>query len=330
MRAFLAIGAATVLLAGCTGSGPKQPQLKVGLVTDVGKVDDKTFNQFAYEGMVRAAKEFNLPCTFIETLQPTDYEKNIQQLIDESYGLVITVGFMLGDATAAQARRHLDVKFAIVDFAYSPPLPNVMGLTFAEDQAGFLVGALAALMSRSGVIGFVGGKEIPPVIHYRKGYEAGASHINPGVRPLGVYIDSFSDPARGKAAAESQIAEGADVIFGAGGPTGSGGIKAAHARGVFSIGVDRDEYYTTFGGASAPHLLTSAMKRVDQAVYESVKSFAQKRFQSGSYLGTAANGGIGYAPFHDAEAKIPDEVKNQLKQLLQALADGSLKTGVPA
>jgi basic membrane protein A len=321
--------ASLLLLAGCGDGAPAaHPEKKVGLVTDVGKVDDKTFNQFAYEGMVRAAEELHLKHTFIETMQPTDYERNIQQLIDENFGMLITVGFMLGDATEKMARRYPEIRFAIVDYAYDPPLPNVIGLVFAEDQAGFLAGAIAAMLSKTGIIGFVGGKEIPPVIRYRKGYEAGARYIREDIRVLTVHIDSFSDPARGKMAAESQIAEGADVIFGAGGPTGSGGIKAAHERGVFCIGVDKDEYYTTFGGGPAPYLVTSAMKRVDQAVYQAIVAYAKGTFRGGVYLGTAANGGIGYAPYHDAEDRVPDAVKQRMEEIFQGLADGSLTTGV--
>jgi basic membrane protein A len=301
---------------------------KVGLVTDVGKVDDKTFNQFAYEGMMRAAKEYKLEANYIETQQPTDYEKNIQTFAEEGYQMIVTVGFMLTDATLKMAGQYPDVKFAGVDQFYGEPLPNTMGLLFSEDQSAFVVGALAALISKSGVIGCVAGMEIPPVIKFRKGYENGAKYINPKIKVLGVYIDSFTAPDRGKAAAEAQIAEGADVIFGCGGPTGSGGIVAAMEKKVYGIGVDQDEYFTTMGGGPAPYLLTSAMKRVDNAVYSSIKAFADGSFEGGHYLGTAKNGGIGYAPFHDAEGKVSKSVKAKLDQIMKKLADGSLGTGV--
>jgi len=311
--------------------GPKEEvtkKIKVGLVTDVGKVDDKTFNQFAYEGMMRAAKEFGLEANYIETQQPTDYDKNIQTFAEEGYQMIVTVGFMLTDATLKMAGQYPEIKFAGVDQFYAEPLPNTMGLLFSEDQSAFVVGALAAMMSKTGVIGCVAGMEIPPVIKFRRGYENGAKYINPNIKVLGVYIDSFTAPDRGKAAAEAQIAEGADVIFGAGGPTGSGGIVAAMEKGVYGIGVDQDEYYTTMGGGPAPYLLTSAMKRVDNAVYNAIKAFFNGTFEGGHYLGTAANQGIGYAPFHDAESKIPKGVKEKLDDILKKLADGSLTTGV--
>jgi basic membrane protein A len=333
-KIFLIVLAVFLLSAFTLNAAGKKPKKgaesgkKVGLVTDVGKVDDKTFNQFAYEGMTRAAKEFGLEVTYIETQQPTDYEKNIQTFAEEGYQMIVTVGFMLTDATLKMAGQYPDVKFAGVDQFYAEPLPNTMGLLFSEDQSAFVVGALAALMSKSGVIGCVAGMEIPPVIKFRKGYENGAKYINPKIKVLGVYIDSFTAPDRGKAAAEAQIAEGADVIFGCGGPTGSGGIVAAMEKKVWGIGVDQDEYYTTMGGGPAPYLLSSAMKRVDNAVYSAIKAFADGSFEGGHYLGTAKNGGIGYAPFHDAESKVSKSVKSKLDQIMKKLADGSLETGV--
>jgi len=301
-------------------------KVKVGLVTDVGKVDDKTFNQFAYEGMMKAAKDFGFKADYIETQQPTDYEKNIQTFAEEGYDMIITVGFMITDATLKMAAEYPDIKFAGVDQFYGEPRDNTMGLLFAEDQSGFVAGALAALMSETGVIGIVAGMEIPPVIKFRKGYENGAAYINPDIKVLGVYIDSFTAPDRGKAAAEAQIADGADVIFGAGGPTGSGGIVAAMEKGVYGIGVDQDEYYTTMGGGPAPYLLSSAMKRVDNAVYSAIEAFADDSFEGGLWFGTASNEGIGYAPFHDT--KVPARVKAKLDAILKKLADGSLETEV--
>ncbi len=304
------------------------PEIKVGLVTDVGKVDDKTFNQFAHEGMMRAAEEFGFEAKYIETLQPTDYDKNIQTFAEEGFDMIVTVGFMITDATYKMAGQYPDIKFAGVDQFYAEPLDNTMGLLFAEDQSGFVAGALAAMMSETGVIGIVCGMEIPPVIKFRKGYENGARYIDPGLKVLGVYIDSFVAPDRGKAAAEAMIADGADVIFGAGGPTGSGGIVAAMEKGVYGIGVDQDEYYTTMGGGPAPNLLTSAMKRVDNAVYSAIKAFAEDTFKGGHYMNNASNEGIGYAPFHDAADRVSKDVKARLDETLEKLADGSLETGV--
>jgi len=310
------------------GLGPKK-KIKVGLVTDVGKVNDGTFNEFAYKGMMKAVEEFGLQSAFIETLAPTDYEKNIEQFAKEGYDMIITVGFMINDATTAMAKKYPNIKFAGVDEGSDQP--NFAGLVFSEDQSGFLAGCLAGLMTKSNVVGIVAGMEIPPVIKFRRGYQNGVKHVNPNAKVLGVYIDSFTDPARGKEAALSQIAEKADVIFGAGGPTGSGGIMGAAAQGVWVIGVDQDEYLTTFGKGSvagANKLLSSAMKRVDVAVYSAIRNAVIDLWQGGNVLFEAENDGVGLAPYHDTESAIPQAVKDQLTHIAAEMKAGKVTSGV--
>lgn len=320
-----------LLLCGGIVTAQTPTKLRVGLVTDVGKVDDRTFNESAYNGMMRAVKEFDLKSAFIETQQPTDYDKNIEQFAAAGYDIIITVGFMLGDATKKMAEKYPKVRFAIVDFAYDPPLENVVGLVFAEEQSGFMAGALAGLMSKSKIIGMVAGVEIPPVIRFRKGYEAGVKHVCADCEVLGVYIDSFIDPARGKTAAMSQIDEGADVIFGGGGTTGSGAILGAAQAGVWAIGVDQDEYLTTFKEGRTPgadKLLSSAMKRVDNAVYGAIKQVVEGKFAGGTVAFDASNDGTGLAPFHKTEAAVPDDVKARLKAIAAELRSGKLKVKI--
>jgi basic membrane protein A len=304
--------------------------LKVGLVTDVGKVDDGTFNQYAYEGMMQAVKEFGLESAFIETQQSTDYEKNAQQFVDEGFDLVITVGFMFGDTTLKMAQKYPEIVWFGVDQGWAEYPANLAGPIFREDQSGFMAGALAGLMTQSKTVGIVAGMEIAPVIKFRNGYENGVKYVCGDCTTTGVYIDSFTDPARGKAAAESQIAEGADVIFGAGGPTGSGGILGAAQQGVWVLGVDQDEYFTTFkGGAEAgsDKLLSSAMKRVDLSTYTAVKDFVEGNFKSGAWNFEASNEGIALAPFHGAEAAVSADVRAALDKIYAALASGELQTG---
>jgi basic membrane protein A len=281
--------------------------------------------------MILAVKDLGLKSAFIETQQPTDYEKNIEQFASAGYGMVITVGFMLGDATKKIAQKYPKVHFAIVDFAYEPPVANIVGLLFAEDQAGFLAGALAGLMTRSKTVGMVAGADIPPVVRFRKGYEAGVKSVCSACQTLGVYIDSFTDPARGKTAALSQIDEGADVIFGGGGTPGSGAIVGAAQAGAWVIGVDQDEYLTTFKQGEAKganKLLSSAMKRVDNAVYGAVKMAVEDTFKGGTQVFDASNDGIGLAPFHATERAIPDAVKAKLQEVAAGLKAGTMKTGV--
>jgi len=307
-------------------------KLRVGLITDVGKIDDGTFNQYAYEGMIRAAQEFDMDTTCIETSRPEDSEGNVLMLAEGDCHLIVTVGQGLGLVVERVAKDYPDVRFITVDFAPSPPLPNVMSLLFAEDQAGFLAGALAALMTQSKVLGVVAGDQIPPVIKFRKGFTNGARHVDPKVEVLGEYIESFTDPEKGRSVAMSLIDDGADVIFGAGGETGSGGIKAASEQGVWVIGVDQDEWHTTFdsGEASgADRLLSSAVKRVDNAVYAAVRSLADGKF-AGRQTVTfdARNDGVGLAPYHAAEASVPAEVQDEIDKIEAGLRDGTIRTGV--
>lgn len=317
-----------ILLLGSVATAQSKRPARVGLVTDVGKIDDRTFNEFAYTGMMRAVKSFGLKSAFIETQQPTDYEKNIEQFTTAGYDMVITVGFMLGDATKHMAQKYPQVRFVIVDFAYTPPVDNIVGLVFAEDQSGFLAGALAGLMTQSKTVGMVAGVQIPPVIRFRRGYEAGVQHVCADCEVVVVHIDSFTDPARGKTAALSQIDEGADVIFGAGGTTGSGAILGAAQAGAWVIGVDQDEYLTTFkqGRASgANKILSSAMKRVDHAVYSAVQRAVEGTFKGGTSVFGLGNDGIGLAPFHEAETTIPDAVKTRLHEIAAELRAGKIK-----
>lgn len=314
-----------------TGSGSGS-DIKVGLVTDVGKVNDGTFNQSAYEGLKRAEQELGVQIDFVETAQPTDYETNLERFASQDYDLVIGVGFLMGEALQKVASAHPDVKFAIVDFAYETPPANVKGLTFREDQSGYIAGTIAALISQSNNIGVVAGiEDVPAVKKFVQGYEAGAKAQKPDIRVQQVYTASFTDPATGAEQARSQIAEGADVIFGAGGQTGSGGVAAAAQQGVFGIGVDADEYFTTFKGGSeqgADKLVSSALKRVDNAVFDTVKSVVDGSFSNELYVGDAANGGVDYAPCHDACSVFTDEIKSKVDAVKQGLSDGSITTGV--
>ena len=309
-------------------------KLRIGLVTDLGKVNDGTFNEFAHKGALRASEELGLEYKYIETTAQADYEANIKTLVDEKFDIIITVGFLIADATKAAAATNPDITFIGVDQFYESgtATDNIVGLQFREDQGGFLAGALAAMMSESGTIGIVAGLEIPPVKKFKNGFDNGAQYVRPDVNLLGVYVPSFVDPALGGSTAEQMIGEGADVIFGAGGPTGSGGIAAAAAKGVYVIGVDQDEYTTTFKGGNAPggdKILTSAIKRVDNAVYDQITQRVDGSFTgNGIAVYEASNEGVGYADYHDTAAAVPDGVKAKMEEILKLLADGTLTTGV--
>ncbi len=303
----------------------------VCLVTDIGKINDGTFNQTTYEGMIRAAEEFDLQTTYIETQAQTDYAANIQTCINEGYDIVIAVGYMLSDALYEAAVANPDLYFIGVDQSIEEPLPNLVGLGGREDQGGFLAGAMAGLMTQSNVVAGVYGIDIPPVVKFRNGFEQGVNHVNPDISVLGVYIDDFQAPDRGAEAAMQFLGEDADVIFGAGGPTGSGGIKRAAEMGTKVIGVDLDEYYTTFGGGETPgaeNLITSAIKRFDVGVYDLITMIVEGQGfpEDSSYIMSVANNGIGFAEAHDAD--VPRQVTVQMNAILKGLGNGSIETGV--
>jgi basic membrane protein A and related proteins len=302
----------------------------VGLVTDIGSVDDGTFNQFAYEGMQEAADCFGFETDFIETTSEADYAANIDTILSSEPAVVVTVGFLIADATLAAAEANPDVNFIGVDQFQEEYPDNYVGILFREDQGGFLAGAMAALLTESNVVGVVGGLEsVPPVVRFVNGFEAGAHYIDESIQVLSVYNDSFTDPAAGASDAQQMLGEGADVIFGAGGETGSGAVRTAAEAGAWGIGVDQDEYFTTFSGGSAPasdRLATSAVKRVDLGVFENIAAAIQGEFTGGVYELTAENGGITYAPFHDAD--VPEDVATQLEEIRAGLADGSIETGI--
>ena len=333
-KGLLVLVIALLLAPAVSGPAAAQDDItSVCLVTDLGRVNDGSFNQSANDGMMRAAADFNLDTTYIETQAQTDYEANLQTCIDNGYDVVVVVGFLIYDATIAAAKANPDVYFIGVDQVPSEAVPNYVGVQYREDQAGFLAGAMAALMTDSNKVGGVYGLDIPPVIKFRNGFEQGARFINPSIELFGVYIPDFQAPQEGAEAAEAFIAEGVDVVFGAGGPTGSGGIVRAAELGAWVIGVDQDEYFTTFGEGETPgadRIITSAMKRVDNSVYDMIELLVEgSSLPSDSiYVMDASIDGVGFAPAHDAA--VPDTVVSSVQEIFDLLAVGDLTTSVDA
>ncbi|HNB52276.1 MAG TPA: BMP family ABC transporter substrate-binding protein [Anaerolineales bacterium] len=307
----------------------------VGLVTDVGEVDDKSFNQSAWEGAQQAAEALGGQSKYVETKDAKDYGANIDLFASEGYDVIITVGFALGEATATAAAQYPDIKFIGVDQFQAwqftedaaDDIPNLAGLIFHEDQSGFLAGALAALMTKSGTIAAVLGTDlVPPVVAFKEGYENGACYINPDINYISTYhpggLDvAFVDPEWGASTARQALDQGADVIFGAGGKTGNGAIiEVASQEGALCIGVDSDQWETVPEAHAC--LISSAMKLITPGVVELVKAAQAGSFPAGNYFG-----GSGLAPFHDFDASVPQEVKDQLATIDAGLKDGSISTG---
>ncbi len=331
MAEATAAPAPTAMAEATTAPAAGTGTLKVGMVTDIAKLGDKSFNDSAWAGVQLAAKDLGVEAKVIETTDPNDYEKNIGQFVSEGYNVIVTVGFALAEATNVAAKANPEVKFIGVDQFQAEEIPNVAGLIFNEDQAGYLAGYLAASVSKSGKIGAVLGTDaVPPVWRFGEGYRAGALAAKPDVKVQTVYHNdvgfdkTFSDPDWGKATALSMIDQGVDIVFGAGGRTGNGALFAAADRkdkGVLAIGVDTDQYLSVPEAKEV--LLTSAYKVLDKGTADLIKKASDGSFKGGNNFGE-----VGLAPFHDQESKVPADLKTKIEDLRKQLLDGTLKTGV--
>ncbi len=298
----------------------------VGLVTDVGKVDDKSFNQSAWEGLQDSEADY---VEFIETQDSKDYANNIQGFLDQGFDAIVTVGFSLGEATGIAAAENPDVDFIGVDQFQGEAIANVAGLIFPENKAGFMAGALAGLMTESNVIGAVLGTDlVPPVVAFKEGYEKGALYTNADATFVSTYhpggLDvAFGDPDWGATTARQAIGNGADVIFGAGGATGNGALaEVAKDEGVvFCIGVDTDQWETV--PEAHPCLITSAMKLIDAGVVDLVAEAKAGSMTSGNFVGD-----VGLADYHDFEDVIPDDVKDEMEKIIAGVLDDSIDASI--
>lgn len=309
---------AAVLTAAMVASVSAMPQMvaaaddefKIGLITDVGGVNDGSFNQSAWEGLEKAGEELGVEVNYLESATDADYQPNMETFVDEDYDLIISVGYMLADATREAAEANPDTKFAIIDDS-SIDLPNVTSLMFKAEQASYLVGYVAGLTTKTNNIGFVVGMTNETMNQFGYGYCAGAIDANPDITVQQFNANSFADSATGKTMANTAITNGADIVFQAAGATGLGVIEACQEAGVYAIGVDSDQ------SSIAPKtVLTSAMKRVDNAVYDAVQELIDDKLEGGVQTFDLAAGGVDIAPSQDLISddviKAVDEVKEKI------------------
>jgi basic membrane protein A len=300
--------------------------LRVGLVFDVGGRGDKSFNDAAYEGLMRARRELGVTTELIEPSGAEDREAALRLFAARGFELVIGVGFIFSTDVSVAARDFPGTRFACVD--YTAPadgdIPaNVRGLGFREEEGSFLVGAVAGLTTRRRHVGFVGGMDIPLIHRFEAGYRAGVKHVCPDcvvhVGYAGTTPDAFRDPAKGKAVATSQIAAGADVVYHAAGTTGHGVFEAARDMGVPAIGVDSDQHDEMPGT-----VLTSMIKRVDVAVFDTIRDVGEGRFASGMASFGVAEQGVGYVREGPHATGIPAAVRQQVDALAAEIAAGRI------
>ena len=316
---------------------PAEPvEFKACQVTDTGGIDDKSFNATAWKGVQDAMDQLGVEGKYLESQQQTDYEKNINAFIEEGCGIVITVGFLLGDATKAAAEANTEQKFSIVDFAYDPTIPNVLGQVFNTQEAAFLAGYVAAAVSKTGTVGTFGGIQIPPVTVFMDGFVLGVDYYNQQngtdvkalgwdpVAQTGLFTGNFESTDDGRAMGVSLMDEGADVIMPVAGPVGLGTAAAAQERGgVYIVGVDNDWYLRS--PEYADIILTSVLKNMDITTFDAIQSAMEGTFEGGVTVGTLENGGVGLAPFHDLDSVVPQEVKDALEEVKAGIIAGDIK-----
>ena len=340
----LAVGLVAVFaLAACGGSDtasdtvpadttPAEPTGLACEVTDTGGVDDKGFNQIAYEGLLQAADSLGVATEVLESVSDADYAPNLQSFIDKGCNVIVTVGFLLADATKAAAEANPTVQFAIVDSNTSAA--NVQGLTFATDQPSFLAGYMAAATTKSGIVGTFGGINIPPVSIFMQGFAKGVEYYNAqkgtSVKVLGwdiaaqdgTFSGDFSDQTKGTSIAKSMADEGADIIFPVAGPVGLGASQFAmdSAGAVKIIGVDVDMAISN--PTQAEVYVASVLKKIDAAVLQAVKDALAATGGGTDYLGTLSNGGVGVS----ITSTITPELQAELDAVTAGIIDGSIVT----
>lgn len=330
-----AVMIAAMVLSACGGA--EGEGFKACQVTDVGGIDDKSFNATAYKGLTDAEEDLGVEIKYLESQQQTDYEKNINAFIEEGCDIIVTVGFLLGDATAAAAEANPDQKFSIVDYAYDPVFANVLGQVFNTNEAAFLAGYVAAGVTQTGKVGTFGGVQIPPVTVFMDGYALGVAYYNQqhgtnvevlGWDPAaqtGLFTGNFESLDDGRALGESLMDEGADIIMPVAGPVGLGTAAAAQERGgVYIIGVDTD--WTVSSPEYAAITLTSVLKRMDVTTFEAIKMALEGDFEGGVIVGSLENDGVGIAEFHELDSMVSSDLKAELDDVRAGIIDGSIAT----
>ena len=352
VRTATALTAVALLVAACgsskpSGSSPSgsssasaASSFKACMVTDTGGIDDRSFNASSWQGVLETKSQGVTP-KYLQSTSESDYVPNINQFVGQNCGIIVTVGFLMGDATQSAAKANPKQKFAIVDFTYNPALSNVKGLIFNTVQDGFLGGYLAAGMSKKGKVATFGGQKLPTVTIYMDGFWDGVQYYNTKhnthVQVLGwneqtqngSFTGDFTDQTKGQQLTNTFITEGADIIFPVAGNVGLGAAKAVQQADQSGGNVNM-MWVDTDGCVSAPqycqYFITSVQKGIQTAVKTEVLAAVHGSFTGGNYIGTLANGGVALAPYHDFASKVPASLKSELDQVKAGIINGSIKT----
>ncbi|QJA09330.1 BMP family ABC transporter substrate-binding protein [Romboutsia sp. CE17] len=319
MKKILCLGTTLMLsmlaLVGCSSSSESNnDDLKVTMITSVGGINDQSFNQSSWEGLQEIEKDFGIKVNYIESKQEAEYATNIETAVDGGADLILGTGFPMQQAILDAAKNYPDQKFAIVDVDYGQDTPeNVVCITFTEEQAGYIVGLVAGKETKTNKVGFVGGMDNEVIKKFEVGYKAGVAEANPDADVQVQYVNSFVDAAKGKSIAQQMYSNGADIIFSAAGDSGVGVIEMAKEKDLYAIGVDRDQ-----SSLAPENVLTSAMKKVNEGVYNTVKSLIDGNFEGGSTLrfGLEDNS-VGLAPTtNNISQETLDYVNEKIEQII--------------
>ncbi|WP_286149795.1 BMP family lipoprotein [Romboutsia ilealis] len=298
------------LLVGCSGNNESasDDKITVAMITDVAGVNDQSFNQSAWEGLQRAEKELGIEVKYLESKQDSDYATNIETLVDEDVDLILGVGMKLADAIKEGSELYPDQNFVLVDEEIDAS--NVKNILFKAEESAYLAGLIAGKTTKTNNVGFIGGMELPVIDTFKYGYMAGVKAANPDAKVQAQYANSFTDQAKGKAIANQMYSNGADIVFTCGGDVGTGAIEAAKENNKFAIGVDRDQ-----SDLAPENVLTSAIKRVDAGVFETVKSYVNGTFEGG----TTTTYGL-----EENAVGVPDTTKNLVSQDILDLVEETI------
>jgi len=310
-------GAGTEGGAATTGEAGGGEAIRACLVTDIGGLNDRGFNSLANEGLERAASELGVETRVLESHSDADYVPNLSECATQGFDLIISVGFLMGQATEDAAKQFPDTTFAIIDNAYEAPEPNLQGLVFKEQETGYLVGYLAGLITESNTVSSVGGQKIPPVDRFIAGYQKAVKDANPDAKTLNGYSQDFVDQAKCKEVALDQIAKGSDVVFQVAGGCGLGALDAAKEKGAWGIGVDADQSFL------GDHILTSAQKKVDEAVFQTIEMVVNGETVGGgtTVFGLAEDG----VALGTVSSKVPQDLVDQVEEQKQKIIDGEIE-----
>ena len=290
-KALLLTGVISIGVVGCSSTSINniEDKTKVTLVLSVGGVNDESFNQGAWEGALKASEELGVDVSYLESNSDADYIQNIETAIDQESDLVVGVGFQVGNAILEAAKAYPEQSFAAIDSTYEEELDNLRSITFNEEEAGYLTGLIAAKMTKTNTIGWIGGLDIPSCSNFYIGYEKGAKEVNPDIKVLKQFTNSFTDAAKGRVVAQQMVSEDADIIFMAAGGGNAGALEVVRENNIKAIGVDMPNNYL-----APEYIITSALKNVGEGLKLTINDFVNGEFTSGEVKYDLSNGGVGF------------------------------------